>query len=213
MRKCHKFGFVCILVCMFGIQTTANATLLSIDSGFGTNTLTNDSTSGLDWLDLSITDGFSYSTIESQMGSGLTYDGYRFATYQEVFELWENAGFDHYLTGTGTQPNGSFNTFVNYFGNTFNVDPCLSCFGMIGYTAVENGIYHQYGAFTTSNFGFAPSVDNTYNLGDTPDPLSMSRTGSWLVKASASPVPEPATILLFGTAIFGLFGVAKRKKA
>lgn len=192
--------------CIF-LSTSVNAALVSIDSDFGTNTLTHDSVSGLEWLDVTITSGDSYATVADQIGSGLLYDGFRFATRQEVFNLWDNAGLAHYLTGTGSQPNSALNTFTSFLGNTANDAGCLSCVGPIGFTAVDTGVFYQYGAYGTSNFGFAPFVDNLFNAGDNP---TSSITGSWLV--TASPVPVPAAVWLFGSGLIGLAGFARRKK-
>ncbi|MFT4585431.1 MAG: hypothetical protein ACI915_004287 [Gammaproteobacteria bacterium] len=203
MNKKLTGTFFAILV---GVSLEASAALSSVDSSFGNNTLTHDSVSGLEWLDVAITSGNSYDTVATQIGSGLIYEGFRFATRQEVYNLWDNAGLAHYLTGTGSQPNGDVNTFAGFLGNTANDGGCLSCVGPVGFTAVESGVFYQYGAYTTSNFGPAPSVDNPFNAGDNP---VSNITGSWLV--AANPVPVPVAVWLFGSGLIGLVGFARRK--
>ncbi len=73
-----------------------------------------------------------------------------------------------------------------------------------GIDSFENVLSNVTGLFiqmdvTTSNFGSLPesSVDNVALLNGTPNP---------------PPIPEPATILLFGTGLVGLLGWQYRKK-
>ena len=106
---------------LIGIIFEAGATLVSVDSSFGNNSLTHDSVSGLEWLDVTITSGSSYDNVAIQFGSGLLYEGFRFATRQEVYNLWDNAGLANYLTGTGSQPNSAVNTFASFLGNAVPV--------------------------------------------------------------------------------------------
>jgi hypothetical protein len=48
--------------------------------------------SGLDWLDLTVTTDRSVDDITSQLGAGGEFEGFRYATGDEVMALWTGAG-------------------------------------------------------------------------------------------------------------------------
>ncbi len=70
------------------IPAEAQSALALVDQG-GT---TFDPNTGLVWLDLSYTQGISYNAILSGTGGFTTSQGYRFATQEEVGQLFLNAG-------------------------------------------------------------------------------------------------------------------------
>ena len=57
----------------------------------GDNSVLYDTDTGLDWLDLDQTAGFSYNTVSSELGSGATYEGFRYASQEDLFTLFQNA--------------------------------------------------------------------------------------------------------------------------
>ncbi|WP_417534567.1 DUF4214 domain-containing protein [Marinobacterium stanieri] len=67
---------------------SSSANVAIIDMG----DITRDTTTGLDWLDLTITRGRSYNDISSNLGTGQEFDGWRYATDAEVQQLWKNLG-------------------------------------------------------------------------------------------------------------------------
>ncbi|WP_341678805.1 PEP-CTERM sorting domain-containing protein [Niveibacterium sp. SC-1] len=60
--------------------------LSSLDSAYGAGTLTRDSATGLEWLDLSLSAGYSYSTVLSH------FDGFSIATGAQVSTLMNHSG-------------------------------------------------------------------------------------------------------------------------
>jgi hypothetical protein len=66
---------------------------MSLDSSFGADTITRDTATGLDWLDLTETRGLSYYHVAGQMGAGQTYEGFRYATMAEFDQLVTNFGY------------------------------------------------------------------------------------------------------------------------
>ena len=64
--------------------------------------------------------------------------------------------------------------------------------------------------------GFDPTVDGTYDIylsAFNSNGTQLARTNIQIIAgASGAPVPEPATILLFGLGILGVAGVSRRKK-
>ena len=75
------------------LSLSAYADIQSIDSPFGPNTITRDTVTGLDWLDLTVTRGLSYEQVTAQMGPGGTYEGWRYATVAELDQLIANFGY------------------------------------------------------------------------------------------------------------------------
>ena len=70
-----------------------NATILSVDSSFGADTITRDTEAGLDWLDVTESRGLSYAQVIVQMGAGGVYEGWRYATASELDQLIVNFGY------------------------------------------------------------------------------------------------------------------------
>ncbi len=79
-------GFV--LCAVIGFSSNVFADLSSHDHPvFGAGTLTRDSDQGLEFLDPNLTLGRSYMDISGQFGSGLEFEGFRYATNDEVLAL------------------------------------------------------------------------------------------------------------------------------
>ena len=65
-----------------------------------------------------------------------------------------------------------------------------------------------YGVGTVSGNGFDPTPGDWSFTGQGADSANFS----WSASTSSSPVPEPATMLLFGTGLMGLAAVGRRRK-
>ncbi len=198
--------FILISLALLGLSvSSAIASLTSGDSSFGLGSITIDSVSGLEWLDLTYTAGWSYDDVSGNLTGG-TWDGWRYATGDEVDAFWANGG----STGTadawvadviglwGTTSGSPFDitaTFLNagtYIGSIGSHN-----WGYLGdYTLQTCNCYAA-----ESNFG--------YQLDDT----ESSEVAHALVRDpnAVSAVPVPAAIWLFGTALIGLVGYGKRK--
>ena len=70
----------------------ANAELVSLDSDFGPGTITHDTETGIDWLDLTLTTSRSVTDITAQLGAGGEFEGFRYATTADIATLWTHAG-------------------------------------------------------------------------------------------------------------------------
>jgi len=80
------------------LSTSVNAAL--IDNGL----LTTDTESGLNWLDLTETNGMTFKEVSSQLSIGGQFEGYRYASTAEVVDLWSrNFGIDLNSTSTSLQ--------------------------------------------------------------------------------------------------------------
>ncbi|MEZ6318102.1 MAG: hypothetical protein R3B49_05005 [Phycisphaerales bacterium] len=81
------------LVCLAALAPLASADLTSRDwAASGDGLLTFDADSGLEWLDWEYTNNRSYADVSSQLGAGGEFEGFRYATEDEMRGLYEHAG-------------------------------------------------------------------------------------------------------------------------
>lgn len=197
------------LISIASVLNVANATLISMDSTYGTDTVTLDTETHLTWLDVPLSTAFSYDTIQPELGIGGAFQGYRIASGAEVKTLFTNAG-------------------IPVFGNSFvsaNYAPILSLMDYVGITGhngnLGTGIPFDYTvghiADTAPQVGWASVMvlsvydpDNTGRAsgGTVPSNNENPYHGTWLVREVS--VPEPATLTLIGLGLLVL-GVVRRK--
>jgi len=108
---------VTALVVSVGLSTTANAEF--IDSG----TYFTDTTSKLDWLDVTTSINQSYNSVAAQLKPGEKLDGWRYATAKEFNQLLSN------YTSTTIESNlrvdhgtSELDGLIKMFGSTFLSD-------------------------------------------------------------------------------------------
>lgn len=196
---------------------TFNANAAIIDNGI----YTTDEASGLDWLDLTVTDGQSFNTVSERIGSGGNLEGWAYATMSQ------------------------FEAFMVHFGATTQSTCLIDETSLCSWSVENNGIVESVLTLMGDLSGNRSSrglllddLDTTitpdvhvaaylYDRADgtkylTQDYISTYyiqqldttggfETGSFLVRASV--VPVPAAVWLFGSGLIGLIGVARRKKS
>ncbi|MFC1751097.1 PEP-CTERM sorting domain-containing protein [Pseudomonadota bacterium] len=190
-------------MCVFGLGTV-QATV--VDTG---NSLFDDETN-LEWLDLTETDGMSYSNALASFSA----DGWVHATQTQFQTL-----FDHVITSySDTSGNGSgfmtsatstgFNladTWIDMFGLTYNSSSSTASYGWYKDAA---GILRLGGVFRgTSNAQFFRDYYYDYTS------LFLSKghapVGVFMVRSVAT-VSEPATFAILGLGLASL-GFARRR--
>lgn len=198
--------------CVLGVAGTANATLIEVDlPGGATNEATLDDTTGLLWLDLTVTDGRSFanwSAVAPAPAAG--YDTWRVATSAEFCELTGGYGVDPNcsgapLSGSGATTVGSPNeTLVALLGATngsrFSNGLLVDGDGnsLVGEGSIE--VRACPGCF--SNTTLTP---NAWSAATT-----SSARGVFVVAAS---LPEPSAGLLMGLGLAGLTGFGRKRHA
>ncbi len=199
-----------IVVAMLVSSTPLRAVLiLTGDSAFGANTLTIDASSGLAWLNVTLTAGMSYNQVLAATLPGGEFQGFRYATAPEVLALYSDAG----IPGTGFYPVSSpvvqsIRSLVSLVGVTFTQygNP-----GAIGITSTEE----LSGTFQLSSSLYCTIENGTtgYLVTGVPNDgtgygvtYGTPTVGSWLVYS----VPEPVSCGI--VALSGLFLLLFRRR-
>lgn len=184
-----SFLALCVL-----FSSPISAQVIEIDSDiFGPGTLTRDTVQGLDFLDLEDTLGRSFQDVSSQLGSGGEFEGFRYATFDEIESLVSN--YNSPATPPGTpRLTALLDVATNLFGSDFST-------GLSADLGPDGGIQIVSIIENTS-----PSANQTIEVAV--DRVSPT-TGSFLV-TSSSAVPEPNSVSLCAVLFMGV--LARRKK-
>lgn len=108
------------------LSMSANAAIQSIDSSFGTDTITRDTATGLDWLDVTVTRGLSYNQVTAQMGSEGAYEGWRYATAAEFDQLITGFG---YIAVNQNCASGVVHCDTNISGDSLIIEDMINTLG------------------------------------------------------------------------------------
>lgn len=211
------------LISLFLMIQTASAALVESDwLVAGDNKLTIDTNSGLEWLDLTESTGFSMNQILAGAGGFLDM-GFRYATTSEVSTLFAEANVID-TGGEAVEENAAAAMdFILLFGITYQASDSS------GNNTFTSG-YHFPDPPDTSestiaafvqliSFGEPPlNTENGYGAAMVSALLSGNRDratstdGSFLVR-EATYVPVPAAVWLFGSGLIGLLGMSMRMKS
>lgn len=181
--------------------------------------VTRDTSTGLDWLDLTETLGRSYLDVSGKMDEGEEFYGWRHATRDEVRQLWINFGLPD-GTNSSVQldsPLGdNYRHAVELLGDTIVEHFDGRGHGTIGVTGSSFSTYWNYLAGMHNwNPGMHSHDDGTetvpvpYNRTEHVASVSSGWIGNYLV--APSPVPLPAAAWLFISAITGLAYLKRRQ--
>ena len=147
--------------------------------------------------------GFWFGDITDQIygGTGGGYNALTDSFYAENFTQGTNSTlYDIYLNGSGT-------------GHELGIR--LDNYGIL--TSATNGNLITWSGQVTLDLAFSDFVTGTWTgnrlVADGSDELMLLGDGYNIVVGATAPVPEPATMLLFGTGLAGLAAARRRKKA
>lgn len=180
----------------------------------GDNHLLLDTSTGLQWLDLSQTANQSYADVSVNLAHGGIYEGFRFATQSEVLAMWGQAG----ITNTERQwvQNGEYaavKDLVSRLGPTTMFEPGLFPIATHTVGMAEGGPVLPANERWAMELTYAPDGASTrtsashytWNVTSADEHYS-----SYLVRA----VPLPAAVWLFisGGLMFTIMGLPRRRR-
>jgi len=215
-KYCVNFTLVSLLL----LSSTAHASLLSLDlNTVGDGLITYDTSTELEWLDLSQTAGWTTNNLVGEFGAGGAFEGWRYAT---IFE-WQ-----HMIQEGGLQPGGIHDPSDPSLTYTAaDIQAMLYLLGAPGYSGETVGFVSagSVGTTWTEYFGISGPVYASWNMSpdltfgpggafyvgsydENWDPAVANPYGHYIVRTS---VPEPASITLFGLSLAGL-GILRRRK-
>jgi hypothetical protein len=178
------------------------------------NTYTTDTISGLDWLDVTATQGKSYDDVSGQFGVGGNFKGYRYATGTDFNALITN--YTGVAIGT-TDYNRQF--FFNEELKTLTA--LLGCTSRSTCYAQINGRIADQppGPLTTEGyvatiilFAGGDYVQTTAHRTTLERDYDGSTSGSFLVRDTLITTPIPAAAFMFAPALLGFIGLRRRAK-
>jgi len=165
-------------------------------NGSGDGLITLDTSTGLEWLDLTASTNRSYVDISTQFEAGGAYEGFRYATNDEVQMLFTIAGISDDFTIANYIPAVEL---VSLLGSTSSNSSQTWARGLSG---------TEYSSFSSTTHYWMPDIEIRSSGGTANADVngfaslgySAPSIGSWLVREAS--VPEPSIILLL---ISGLF--------
>jgi len=209
---------------MFALGAPVQAALIgAVDHG----TYFTDTTSGLDWLDVTASVNRSYSDVSSQFGTGGDFDGWRYATAKEFGNMVDaTTGLNTGISALGQiylNENEVFAELIALLGSTFD-EPYIQNYGMdyeeyygvpvgknvdatLGWIDPEGTSDHWFARIMDDDL-YAYNEDYVSTLGRR-SPVPTYSMGSYLVRNSGQ-VPEPSVIALLVIGLAG-FGVLRHK--
>jgi hypothetical protein len=84
MKKSRLLGVVCAIFIVFASFNSSAAIIVADWQTVGDGLITQDTDSGMEWLDLTATIARSYNDISSKLGAGQEFEGWEYATADQI---------------------------------------------------------------------------------------------------------------------------------
>jgi len=218
--KSAVVAFALLVAAIGSSVNPASAVLISIDDGtFGVDSVTRDTVTGLEWLDVNKSAGVGYGFITGGIGAGAAFAGWRHATTAELTALFDTVGYPAgYHSATATQQ--MIDTIdmlgrTDTLGSTNGIGVLIQVIGVFddgdGPFVVGDIVGSGRLSFETrtgSRDPFAPPIGDSSAIEPNQDGgiFLPSFAGNWLVRDTATvSIPEPGTLAII---VLGLAGSA-----
>lgn len=173
------------IILSWTLSCVAPGALVSNDDAvFGPGSITRDTDTGLEWLDVPLSQARTYLDVAGEFGPGGDFTGFRHATGDELVQLFTSAGI----------PN------INTAATPANVAPATMLLDLVGATSMQGnnpeafGFLSDHGLDPASRFngelafvdtGVAAYAASTNQISRN-EGVVFNTVGHWLVR-----VPEP----------------------
>jgi hypothetical protein len=178
-------------------------------------TTTVDTSSNLEWLDLTESMGYSFNQVVNDN----IFPTWRYATLSELQALYSGFGFNverAYYQPASNGPQGAVDLATSLLGDTYG-DPTGQTRGVggiiasAGFTSYSDSFKWRLGVEEGSDlapYGSYLAVDLLVTGSGVGIGVDNPSAGHYLVREyeGASPVPLPAAVWLFGSGLMALFG-------
>ncbi|ARN74886.1 hypothetical protein [Oceanicoccus sagamiensis] len=162
---------------LLGLIHSLSVNAVIVDLG----SITRDTSTGLDWLDLTETNGRSYVDVSGKLGEGQEFDGWRYASVDEAQALWKNFGISSgtmvSISRADTLQYNSLVVAVDVLGNSvLDIGDNYFDFGAIGFTA--DTVFNDSGeALYQKVSGFFSNPNEDYVNAYSPDAPALFPSG------------------------------------
>lgn len=211
---CRQQSVIGLLLLLWALPFNASAIVISVDDigGFGIGALTRDTDQGLDFLDLTLSQGRSFNDVSSEFGVGGDFEGFRYATIDEYIQLANNFGVNPpFVPGNAANIDTDIGELVEFLGVTGSIGP----FNRVTWAITssisplnpsERRLVEFIDEFDNTIFSDRISTEVVLSVDVSEENLIY---GSALVRAQ--PIPEPATLILILLGAGSFFGLRSRR--
>jgi len=182
----------------------------------GSEIVTKDTATNLEWLDLTVTDGCSVNQVNANTCNSQDLSGWTHATYTQVFTLWDNAGIPDirppdFISNTVANHDPIEDLLTDFLGFTIGTDTAQGYY--------DDSDFPPAGDSNAANLGIAQlqlrsgTTGNAQFFVDSFGPANASgNNGHYLVREMQM-LPEPGALTILGLGLAGLDALRRKKAA